>query len=211
MFHLLFQQRVDNLSSPPYIVEVRDDSSSLPPKKITSPSVDIRHQDKGKGVVVGEEERTAPKRCLEEKDVSADFGGVKKSQMAPLQDLIPNSSDWVEHINNMFCQDELDPAILEKLPPPSTMATASVHRYWTSVWAGSAEGVDLLKLIKMAEINTVQSHIFNYKLYEVFTIKADELPSKVAGVEDIDALCSENKALHTRLSISKEARARATY
>ncbi|KAL2513845.1 hypothetical protein Fot_27816 [Forsythia ovata] len=38
----------NNLSSPPPIVEVGDDSSSLLPKTYTSPPVDVQHQDKGK-------------------------------------------------------------------------------------------------------------------------------------------------------------------
>ncbi|KAL2542242.1 hypothetical protein Adt_03220 [Abeliophyllum distichum] len=133
-------------------------------------------------------------------------GSVPTSPIAA-QGLIPNSFDWVERINIRSRQDKLDPAILEKLAPPSTMAAVSVHRYWTSVWMGTVERTDLSKLIKMVKMNTVWSYVLNYKLYKVFVMRVDELRSKMVGAEDIDVLCSENKALYTRLAISEEARA----
>ncbi|KAL2508676.1 hypothetical protein Fot_32323 [Forsythia ovata] len=42
-------------------------------------------------------------------------------------------------------------------------------------------------------------------------MKVDELRSKVVGVEDIDALRSENKAIRAYLAITEDARARAVY
>ncbi|KAL2552316.1 hypothetical protein Fot_05935 [Forsythia ovata] len=43
-------------------------------------------------------------------------------------------------------QDELDPAILEKLPVPSAIAATSIHKYWTSAWAkAGAEDIEELR------------------------------------------------------------------
>ncbi|KAL2532823.1 hypothetical protein Adt_06174 [Abeliophyllum distichum] len=147
----------------PRVVLVRDDSSSFPPETFISSFVDVYHQDKRKRIVIDKEERTTPKRGFKEEDVDAVFEGVKKNRMALPQgtsgliptlpfaehDPILDSSDWVERINIRSHQGELDPTILEKLLPPSAMA-ASVHRYWTSVWAGVAKEAYLPELIKMA-------------------------------------------------------------
>ncbi|KAL2456020.1 hypothetical protein Fot_57131 [Forsythia ovata] len=39
-----------------------------------------------------------------------------------------------EYINIRSRRDELDPTVLGKLPPPAAIATASVHKYWTSAF-----------------------------------------------------------------------------
>ncbi|KAL2529609.1 hypothetical protein Fot_22210 [Forsythia ovata] len=41
----------------------------------------------------------------------------------------------------------------------------------------------------------------------MLAIKVDELHSTVVGAEDIDALCSENKVLHARISNVEDVRA----
>ncbi|KAL2508896.1 hypothetical protein Fot_32543 [Forsythia ovata] len=120
-----------------------------------------------------------------------------------------DSSDWTERINIGSCQDELDPAILEKLLHSSAMAAASVHKYWTSIWARAIESTDLLELIKMVEMNTVRSHVLNYKVYKMLAMKVDELRSTVVGAWDIDALRSKNKVFRARLSIAEDAMAQA--
>ncbi|KAL2497847.1 hypothetical protein Adt_23397 [Abeliophyllum distichum] len=134
------------------------------------------------------------------------LGSVRTSPIAA-QGPITDSFSWVERVNNWSLQYALDLVFLEKLPPPSARVAASVHRYWTSIWAGTVEGTDLPELIKMVEMNIVHSHVLNYKLYEMFVMKVDELCSKVVGTEDMDVLHSENKALHASLAISKEERA----
>ncbi|KAL2478894.1 hypothetical protein Fot_47908 [Forsythia ovata] len=63
----------------------------------------------------------------------------------------------------------------------------------------------------MVEMNTVQSHVLNYEVYKMLTMKVDELRSTVVGAEDIDALSSENKVLHARLEIIEDARAQAVF
>ncbi|KAL2515060.1 hypothetical protein Fot_29031 [Forsythia ovata] len=98
----------------------------------------------------------------------------------------------VEFINIDFHQDELDPTILGKLPVPAAIAAASVHKYWTSAFEKATDNVELLKL---AEMYTSQSHVLNYELYKVLTMKVDELRSTVGGDEDVNALRSENKDL----------------
>ncbi|KAL2552723.1 hypothetical protein Fot_06342 [Forsythia ovata] len=123
----------------------------------------------------------------------------------------PDSSDWMQRINIGSRQDELDPIILERLPPLSAMAVASVHKYWTSVWAKATEGADLSKLIKMAEMNTAQSHVLNCKLYKVLVMKVDKLHSTVVGVEDINTLYLENQILRLEFTVFENARARAVY
>ncbi|KAL2552888.1 hypothetical protein Fot_06507 [Forsythia ovata] len=118
---------------------------------------------------------------------------------------------WSEYINIGSRQDELDPAILERLPPLSATAVASVHKYWTSVWARATEGADLSELIKMAEMNTARSHVLNCELYKVFAMKVDEQRSTVVGAENIDAMCLENQTFRLELTVSEDARARAIY
>ncbi|KAL2517170.1 hypothetical protein Adt_13417 [Abeliophyllum distichum] len=154
------------------------------------------------------------KRSLEEEGVVVDSGRVKKSRMilsqktsklastssTAAQKPLPDSFDWTESINIGSRQDELDPAILEKLPPPFVVAASSIHKYWTFVWARTTEGADLSQLIKMVEMNTARSHVLNCKLYKVVAMKVDQLCSKVVGAEDIDALCLENKTLCARLA-----------
>ncbi|KAL2552657.1 hypothetical protein Fot_06276 [Forsythia ovata] len=88
----------------------------------------------------------------------------------------------------LHCHDELDPAILERLPPSSATAAASIHKYRTSVWARATEGANISELIKMAKMNTARSHVLNCELYKDLAMKVDELRSIVVGTEDIDAL-----------------------
>ncbi|KAL2487192.1 hypothetical protein Adt_31948 [Abeliophyllum distichum] len=75
----------DSLSTPS-IVEVEDDSFFLPSEIITSPSVDVCHQDKGKKIVIGDEERAVPKGASKKEDAGANSRGIKKSRMALLQE-----------------------------------------------------------------------------------------------------------------------------
>ncbi|KAL2454941.1 hypothetical protein Adt_47561 [Abeliophyllum distichum] len=78
-----------------FIVEVEDDSFFIPSEIITSSSIDVCHQDKGKRVVIGDEERVVPKSSFEEEDVGVDLGGVKKIRMASIQETsgsVPTSS-----------------------------------------------------------------------------------------------------------------------
>ncbi|KAL2521068.1 hypothetical protein Fot_24991 [Forsythia ovata] len=118
---------------------------------------------------------------------------------------------WSEYINIRSRQDELDPAILEKLPPSSATAVASVHKYWTSFWTRTTKGADLSELIKIAEMNIVQSHVLHCELYKVLAIKVDEQRSTIVGVEDINAMRLENQTLRLELTDFEDARARATY
>ncbi|KAL2480299.1 hypothetical protein Adt_33265 [Abeliophyllum distichum] len=162
----------------------------------------------------------AAKRGLPDKGVGIDSGGAEKSRVAPPQETsesdrasplealgsIPNSSNWRERINIEFCQDELDPKILERLPPPSAMVAASVHKYWTTVWAKVTDGMDLHEMIRMAEMNTVQNHVLNCKLFKIFTTMVDELHSLVEGSADIEALHWENKALSTQLTVFEDGK-----
>ncbi|KAL2559719.1 hypothetical protein Fot_04458 [Forsythia ovata] len=176
---------------------VGSDLSSLPFKASVRPSKDVDHQGKEKGVAVDEGENVAPKRTLGDEGDATGSARFKKGQMAYHQETarsipaspstvhvpIPYSSDWIESINIGSRQDELDLAILEKLPP------SSVYNNWTSVWARATESADLLELIKMAEINTAQSHVLNCKVYKMPAMKV----------------------LHARLAIVKDARAQALF
>ncbi|KAL2552809.1 hypothetical protein Fot_06428 [Forsythia ovata] len=89
---------------------------------------------KRKWVDVDKWEKVTPKRTLEDEGDTTVSTRFKRSQMAPqkttgyitafpstMQVSIPDSSDWTECINIGSCQDELNPAILEKLPHFSTM------------------------------------------------------------------------------------------
>ncbi|KAL2553120.1 hypothetical protein Fot_06739 [Forsythia ovata] len=116
-----------------------------------------------------------------------------------------------EYINVGSRQDKMDPAILKKLPAPSTIATTSVHKYWTSTFTKAADDAKLMELLKLAEMYTSRSHLLNCELYWVLAMKIDELRSTVVGGEDIDALCLENKDLREQLSFSEDARVRAIY
>ncbi|KAL2488770.1 hypothetical protein Fot_42062 [Forsythia ovata] len=60
-------------------------------------------------------------------------------------------------------------------------------------------------------MSTAQSHVHNCELYKVLGMKIDELRSTVMGAEDIKALRSEKKILHSRFTISEDARAQAEF
>ncbi|KAL2545209.1 Uncharacterized protein Fot_14442 [Forsythia ovata] len=87
----------------------------------------------------------------------------------------------VERINIGFHRDELDPTVLGKLPALVAIAAASVHKYWTSTLGKAADNTKLMKLLKLAEIYTSQSHVLNIELYKVLAMKVDELRSTVGG------------------------------
>ncbi|KAL2501672.1 hypothetical protein Fot_35520 [Forsythia ovata] len=91
------------------------------------------------------------------------------------------------------------------------MAVASVNKYWTSVWARATESADLSELIKMAEMNTVRSHVLNCEVYKMLAMKVDELCSTVVGTWDIDVLRLENKTLCARLAIVADSMAQAMF
>ncbi|KAL2489332.1 hypothetical protein Fot_42624 [Forsythia ovata] len=101
----------------------------------------------------------------------------------------------VECINIGFRRDELNPTILGKLPAPAAIATASVHKYWTSAFEKAADNTELMELLKLAEMYTSRSHVLNCELYKVLVMKVDELHSTVGGDKDVNALRSENKDL----------------
>ncbi|KAL2495423.1 hypothetical protein Fot_39180 [Forsythia ovata] len=112
---------------------------------------------------------------MEDEDDAVDSMRVKRSRMThhreirettlslrgTMQTSIPTLHGWTEYFNIGTCQDELDPAILEKLSAPSAIATTSVHKYWTSTWAKTMDIVDLLELLKFAKMSTAQSHVLN--------------------------------------------------
>ncbi|KAL2479154.1 hypothetical protein Fot_48168 [Forsythia ovata] len=139
---------------------------------------------------------------MEDEDDVVNSMMVKRGQMtlpqetrestSPLQGAtrasIPAPYGWAEHINIGSHKDELDPAILEKLPALSAMAVAFVHKYWTSTWAKATDNADLSEMIKMAESNTAWSHVLNCELYKVLAMKIDELRSTAMGAKDIDEL-----------------------
>ncbi|KAL2488580.1 hypothetical protein Fot_41872 [Forsythia ovata] len=118
---------------------------------------------------------------------------------------------WAKRINIGSCHDELDTSILEKLPVLSTVAAASVYKYWTSAFVKAADIVELIKLVKLVEMYTFRSHVLNYELYKVLAIKVDELHSTIEGAKDIYALRAENKMICSRLAISEDAREKAEY
>ncbi|KAL2472753.1 hypothetical protein Fot_48489 [Forsythia ovata] len=91
------------------------------------------------------------------------------------------------------------------------MVVASVHKYWTSAWVMVADDVDLLEMIKMAEMSTARSHILNSELYKVLAMKVDELRLAATNSKDIDELHSDNKIIHSRLAFSEDARAQAEF
>ncbi|KAL2529367.1 hypothetical protein Fot_21968 [Forsythia ovata] len=84
---------------------------------------------------------------------------------------IPAPFGWAERINIGSHQDELDPTILEKLPAPFSMATTSVHKYWTSSWVKMADNEDLSEMIRIAEMTTALSHELMEALAELSKAK----------------------------------------
>ncbi|KAL2474413.1 hypothetical protein Adt_35149 [Abeliophyllum distichum] len=71
-----------------FIVEVEDDSFFIPSEIIISSSIDVCHQDKGKRVVIGDEERVVPKSSFEEEDVGVDSRGSRKFGWLPYKKLL---------------------------------------------------------------------------------------------------------------------------
>ncbi|KAL2514644.1 hypothetical protein Fot_28615 [Forsythia ovata] len=84
-----------------------------------------------------------------------------------------------EYINIGSHRDKLDPTVLGKLPVPTTIAAASVHKYWTSAFDKATDNAELMELLKLAEMYTSRSHVLNYELYKVLAMKVDELRSTV--------------------------------
>ncbi|KAL2505051.1 hypothetical protein Adt_20672 [Abeliophyllum distichum] len=105
---------------PPMVEAIGDVPSVLSSMNVLPVPV----EDEGEGDVQGCEVgfKGAPKRGLLEEGGGVDYGGAKKSRVAPPQETsesnrasplealgsIPNSSNWRERINIGFCQDELD-------------------------------------------------------------------------------------------------------
>ncbi|KAL2549732.1 hypothetical protein Fot_11262 [Forsythia ovata] len=162
---------------------------------------------------------------MEDEDVVEDSKKAKRSRETPpkkvgetiissrgaTRTFIPSPYSWTEHINIGSHLDELDPAILQKLPIPSTMVAASVYKYWTSAWVKVMNNADLLETLKLAEMNTSWSHVLNCELYKVLAMKIDELRSTVVDAEDIDELRSKNKILHSRLVVYEDSRVQVEY
>ncbi|KAL2558970.1 hypothetical protein Fot_03709 [Forsythia ovata] len=111
------------------------------------------------------------------------------------------SSEW----------DELDPTVLGKLPAPTSIPAASIHKYWTTAFGKATDNAELKELLKLAEMYTSRSHVLNCELYKVLAMKVNELRSTVGEDEDVNALCLENKDLGEQLAFSEDARARAIY
>ncbi|KAL2488793.1 hypothetical protein Fot_42085 [Forsythia ovata] len=101
--------------------------------------------DKGKRVSSDVRENVVLKRATEDEHVEDSkrakeslvthhqkTGETIHSPRGATQTSIPALHSWTEQINIGSRQDELDPAILEKLPSSSAIAAASVHKYWTS-------------------------------------------------------------------------------
>ncbi|KAL2493859.1 hypothetical protein Fot_37616 [Forsythia ovata] len=116
-----------------------------------------------------------------------------------------------EYINIGARQDELDPTVLEKLPPAVAVAATSVHKYWTSAFGKAADTAEVTELMKLAEMYTSCSHVLNCELYRMLEMKVDEIHSVIGEDEDVETMRAENKRLRARLAFSEDARTRATY
>ncbi|KAL2545786.1 hypothetical protein Fot_15019 [Forsythia ovata] len=199
-------------------------SAVLPPEEFPFSSEDIRRLDKRRMVANEKGKFDLPRRGTQGDRDARDSRKAKRGREAPswrAGEHAPRSrgtartsippSGWSEHINIGSHQDELDPAILGKLSSLSATAAASIYKYWTSVWERTTEGTDLSELIKMAGMNTAQSHVLNCELYKVLEMNVDDLRSTVAGANDIDAMRLENQIIHSELAIFEDVRARAMY
>ncbi|KAL2518845.1 hypothetical protein Adt_15092 [Abeliophyllum distichum] len=120
----------------------------------------------------------------------------------------PALSDWTKRIDIGFRWDELDLIVLDILPILLAMATTSIHKYWTFTWKKAAEQANMLELVKLAEMKTVQSHVLNFELYMVLVGFEG---SKAVGSEDTNELRSENKILYLKLEFVEEARQPVEY
>ncbi|KAL2545963.1 hypothetical protein Fot_15196 [Forsythia ovata] len=116
-----------------------------------------------------------------------------------------------EYINIGTCQDELDPAVVEKLPSAVALAATSVHKYWTSSFGKVVDTAEVAELMKMAEMYTSRSHVLNCELYKMLEMKVDEIQSTLGEDENAEAMRAEIKRLRARLAFLKDAQSRATY
>ncbi|KAL2550923.1 hypothetical protein Fot_12453 [Forsythia ovata] len=96
---------------------------------------------------------------------------------------VPPPAGIYEYINIGSRRDKLDPTVLRKLPAPTAIAAASVHKYWTSTFGKAVDNAELTELLKLAEMYTSQSHVLNCELYKVLAMKVDELCSTVETFE----------------------------
>ncbi|KAL2494266.1 Uncharacterized protein Fot_38023 [Forsythia ovata] len=104
----------------------------------------------------------------------------------------------VERINIGFRRDELDPTVLGKLPAPTTIAAASVHKYWTSAFGKSADNAELMELLKLAKMYTSRGQVLNCELYKVLAMKVDELRSTVGGMRMLTCYVQKTKIFENR-------------
>ncbi|KAL2550146.1 hypothetical protein Fot_11676 [Forsythia ovata] len=123
-------------------------------EEILLPLEDIQRSGKRKTVADDEGETAMPRRDMKGNGGSEDSQKTKRDRVESRRTrfLLFSRHGLTFYFSSWM--DELDHVILETLPPSSATVAASVHKYWTSVWAMANEGADLLKLIKMAEINT---------------------------------------------------------
>ncbi|KAL2469095.1 hypothetical protein Fot_50671 [Forsythia ovata] len=116
-----------------------------------------------------------------------------------------------EYINIGVRQDDLDPSVVEKLPPAVALAATSVHKYWTSPFGEAVDAAEVTELMKLAEMYTSRSHVLNCELYKMLEMRVAEIQSALGEDENAEAMRAEVKRLRARLAFSEDARSRATY
>ncbi|KAL2530839.1 hypothetical protein Fot_23440 [Forsythia ovata] len=116
-----------------------------------------------------------------------------------------------EYINIGARQDELDPSVVEKLPPAVALAATSVHKYWTSSFEKAVDTAEVTELMKLAKMYTSRSHVLNCELYKILEMRVAEIQSALGEDENAEAMRAEVKRLRARLAFSEDARSRATY
>ncbi|KAL2544340.1 hypothetical protein Fot_13573 [Forsythia ovata] len=116
-----------------------------------------------------------------------------------------------EYINIGARQDDLDPSVVENLPPAVALAATSVHKYWTSPFGKAVDAAEVTELMKLAEMYTSRSHVLNCELYKILEMRVAEIQSALGEDENAEAMRAEVKRLRARLAFSEDARSRATY
>ncbi|KAL2550072.1 hypothetical protein Fot_11602 [Forsythia ovata] len=116
-----------------------------------------------------------------------------------------------EYINIGARQDDLDPSVVEKLPPAVALAATSVHKYWTSPFGKAVDAAEVTELMKLAEMYTSRSHVLNCELYKMLEMRIAEIQSALGEDENAEAMRAEVKRLRARLAFSEDARSRTTY
>ncbi|KAL2520669.1 hypothetical protein Fot_24592 [Forsythia ovata] len=132
---------VSSSSFIPLALEVTSEMPSVPfPAGPVSSSENFRRSGKRKAAADSKEETSMPGKEMEDAENSRKTGRGQEDPSSEVEDrvfqdrgafqtFIPPPAGKYEYINIGSRRDELDPTVLVKLPAPTAIVAASIHKY----------------------------------------------------------------------------------